>query len=844
MLKALRNNSKIILAVVCVVLMLAWLVVPSIEGLFSARQSRGDDPVKVSWRGGQLTRSQLHQLRIVHDRTVRFIAEVIRETQQRQGTPRAPGYMFVNLQSGQIGISPHTDDGHLVESLILAQRARELGVQVNDETVKNFLTRLGDYTLKEGDLNALVQKALPESQMNITPSMIFEHLKTEILAQQARIMLQAGVESFTPGDITPLGSRPMRLFFRDHGLLPPGEMWEAYERLNRRVKIEAYPLAVQDFVDKVKEEPKQSELEKLFEEGRNRLPNPAFPEPGFRQPHKVAFQYVKAELTPFLEAAKKEITDEQIAKAYEEGKAKGEFKVEPPKPMDPMKPADPADPAKPVDPAKPTDPAKPEERPGEKPAEKPAEPNTPKDEKSTDKPAEKPAEPKNEPKEEDKPAEKKAEPKKNEGSSLPRDIQLVNFQADDKKADDKKKTDNKKNEDKPADPKPAETKPADPKPADPAETKPADTKPAAAKPENTPAEVKFKTLDEVKDEIRTTLARPIASERRQALITEIVAAVNAYSRQYNRWKAYDERDKQLKAEGGPASKAKAPNIEKPAPLDLSRIIGDSGLKVESIPLVDQFEVQEQIDEPQRDGTTKKVPKYDIGVNGFRFFERDSASFAQFAFGERESTYQPETLPFPLEQKQFFGGITTLYIYWRTDEQLSKELDFKAARESVVAAWKKQKALELAKAEAEKLAEQAGKGKDLKSLVAKPEQILTPPSFSWYTVGAAQFARPTLSEVPGVQYAGQDFFRAVFDLEVGQAGVALDQPHSTVYAVKLVSEEGISADDRQRFLEKGTDPEVVDAAWQSQLYLQSELYSELFKEYAVKWAPTKEGEEEE
>jgi hypothetical protein len=163
---------------------------------------------------------------------------------------------------------------------------------------------------------------------------------------------------------------------------------------------------------------------------------------------------------------------------------------------------------------------------------------------------------------------------------------------------------------------------------------------------------------------------------------------------------------------------------------------------------------------------------------------------------------------------------------------------------VIAAWKQQEALKLAQAEAKKIAEQAGKAADLKSLDLKKELIVTPPSFSWYTVGVTQFAGPSLSQVPGIELAGNEFFQSVFDLQVGEAGIALDQPHKTVYAVKVLAEEGISPEDRERFLEKGTDPQLVDAAWQSQLLLQSELYNELFKQYNVTWAPLKEGESDE
>jgi hypothetical protein len=835
MLHYFRQNSKIILAIFGVILILTWLIIPAITDMMQNNGNSQADPLVVSWKGGRLTQSEMRHLRIVHRATLTFLGSVIAETQQRQGIPRAPGYERLDPRRGIVGINPSTSDQALLTTQLLARRARELGVVVTDETVMQFLMKVSDYMLKEPDFANLVAAAVPRAETQVTQGAIFEHLKTELLAQQMQLMAQAGVNSMTPGDFIGAGLDQGR-----HGLLPPGEMWQLYERFNRRVKVEAFPLKVSDFVDKVTSKPTDAELLKLFEEGRMRTPDPEFPESGFRQPHRLAFEYIKVDNAPFLEAAKKEITDEQIAAEYEKGKATGNFKVEE-KPADPATPAEaPADPSKPADPAKPAeakpaDPAKPD---SEKPAaDKPAE-DKPADANPTDKPAEKPA---------DKPADgeqkpaaepAKPEPKPNEGSALPRDVQLVNFQ-DDKAADVKPadaKAETPAAEAKPADAKPAETNPADA----PADTKPADAKPADAKPADAPADAKaadakpgeeakpvqFKPLDEVKDQIRTQLATPIATERRKALIDKVVAAAQEYSRKYTRWRSQVERQKEAEAAKGKKDAAKKPEIVEPAPLDLAPILGEYNLKLEKIPLVDAFGLR----------------NFDIGREAFQF---NMQSFQQMpfyavAFQDNAAFFAPQTMPFSWDNKQFAGLSNVIWVYWRTDEQKAKELDFSEARDQVEAFWKQQEALKLAQAAAENLAEAANKGKELKTVVPDPKAIVEPAPFSWMTAGALgdQFSQtsPTISAVTGVEFAGQDFMRSVFDLPVGQTGVALNQPHSVVWVVRVVSEETNLEQDRARFLEMANSPTMLLSAYREQNQLMQDLYRELIERFDVKWAP--------
>ena len=92
--------------------------------------------------------------------------------------------------------------------------------------------------------------------------------------------------------------------------------------------IEAYPIEVQPFVSEVKGEPTAAEVQKLFDEGKYRDPNPNVDEPGFHKPHKLAFKYLKVSFTPFLDEAKKQITDAQIEEAYKKDISQGLHKVQ------------------------------------------------------------------------------------------------------------------------------------------------------------------------------------------------------------------------------------------------------------------------------------------------------------------------------------------------------------------------------------------------------------------------------------------------------------------------------------------------------------------------------------
>jgi hypothetical protein len=136
-----------------------------------------------------------------------------------------------------------------------------------------------------------------------------------------------------------------------------------------------------------------------------------------------------------------------------------------------------------------------------------------------------------------------------------------------------------------------------------------------------------------------------------------------------------------------------------------------------------------------------------------------------------------------------------YLFWKSDEQQAHVPAFADARADVLYAWRVREARKLMLKRAEALAAQVRtENKSLSQVLAKDGKVkpFDVPAFSWMTVGAAgQFSRnapPKLSEVPGVVDAGPEFMRAVFDLRVGDVGVAVNHPQTIAYVTRITTSE--------------------------------------------------------
>ena len=200
----------------------------------------------------------------------------------------------------------------------------------------------------------------------------------------------------------------------------------------------------------------------------------------------------------------------------------------------------------------------------------------------------------------------------------------------------------------------------------------------------------------------------------------------------------------------------------PPPLDLEKLARQNGLTFDKTKLVAQWQLQ-----------ATEIGTSFVGMRDI--VARYAMTLAKFHAGESRSL-----------QGDY-------YLYWKTEETKDRIPEFtdKGERELVLRTWKTVNGRSLAMKAADALAADARKAnKPLKQVLAdRPDQrVIMPPAFSWMTFGnvplgsAPNAAR--LSSVAGVGMAGDDFMRAVFHLEPGQVGVALNAPQTVAYVIRL------------------------------------------------------------
>lgn len=572
-----------------------------------------------------------------------------------------------------------------------------------------------------------------------------------------------------------LALRLQQMFGISLGGATPAQRWDYYQRLNERARIEVAALPVADFVDQVPD-PDDATLQVFFDQHKKQYFDPASPEPGFHEPQKIALEYFKANVDAVA------VSDAEIEKYYQEHKdtefvqeTLPEVKKEAPTAKEETKEA------------KETSEAKPEAPKAEKPA-------------ATDaKPAEKATEP----------AEKKEEPQtpaKDKTSSMKATspFRLAAYQPEDKKDLQKDgKPEGKQTE---------AAKKDVPKPAAPAEapvtkeTKPDPKAPEAEKkaekePESKPAteQSKYIPLEKVKARIRNTLA--------DGKIRETLNRIQDRMSQYH--------DELTLYEVRSEDTAKKSSLKAPEKPDFAKLAKDNGLGFYTTPLNSPLEVN----------------ALDVGQS----FLGQNTPFLQYAF-ETLPKYRPEV-------SQDVEG--NYFLFWKTDQVAERIPEFKepGVRERVLRAWKMVQARKLAEDRAKQLAEEARKaGKPLKDVFAGQPKITVQESepFSWMTYGAfpAWWAQtpPQISKItaagkkdekPGketeiVDMPGNDFMRQVFGLEKGQVSVALNQPKTVTYVVRIADVtpaiwQAFLAEDFSRYVRVAEqDQRAIAQAWRDGL----------------------------
>lgn len=696
----------------------------------------------------------------------------------------------------------------VVDSMILAHKAEELGIVISDARINQYLRGLTLNKVTSDQIRNLLMR------MDVSQGRIFEGLRTTLLAHEVRLL---SLEPFL-------------------STAPPGLRWDYYRRLNERLSIEAVPVEVSDFVGMV-EEPSQTELQAFFEQYKDREALPSSPEPGFHQPERGKFQYFRADFETFLTQAAAAVTDEEVEAFYNENKQqfpKSELPREPvpdePAPDEPAasdetpmssdeaapesaEPAEPASEEAPSEPAEPADtPAEPDDAAeNETPEETPSSdetPSVPAEEEPADaEPSDEgsPAadsEPADEPNE-DAPADEEPAAGDEESAALRNpaigsyEFALVQDEADapaEPAGPALGAPDEAPQSDEPA----TETPPADDEPA--AEEQPesspaADEAPASAEPETEmPAadeaemaeeteeeldltvpqsideapEPAYEPLANVEDQIRRFLSSQRANELIAEKFVELTQKMNAfYDENYeaiNAWRAAREEEDE-KPPAVPTFDARAAA----APYE--------GISADETALLSAPEMQELTD-LGRSTVAGNTPFVQMAFSGLRLFA-------------------------PKQSQDVSGN---QFLFWKIEEAKEFVPTLDEIRGQVIEAWKMRSARKLAAEKAEELAAEARSAdKPLREVFGGRAgvEVIDTGTFTWMTFGSAgQFSRnqpPRLSAVRGIPEAGHDFMRQVFSLETGQVRLAFNAPETVVYVVRVASMEPSEVVLRETFM---------------------------------------------
>lgn len=740
-----RRNRKAMMVALTVMVMFGFVFIPMMMEAMGNRA--GADPVVVTTaRYGSLTQSQVNRLVQRNARLTAVIRDLGQAVLQAQGRAEEANTLLFHLRTNESDPGPG-----VVRLWALARYAEELGMVVDDRAINDYLSRLTEKRVKPFVIEDVLKR------YGMRESEFFDLLHEALLAKQL-------VESVIPAV----------------GIITPAQQWDFFQRIRRQAKIELTPVPVRNYLGQVAE-PSEAELKAFFEEHRNRPWPPYSPTPGFFQPAKVRVRYITADLESIAE---KSITEAEIMAQYEQDKERYDRQNRPR--IDLGAPGETSQPSGAAAPS--GSPASGDAAPStESPATPSAAPKAQEESKSSSASSTPPSDGSNKASKPDTDEQKEpasgsqpqsdfrrfdgrnpqtfrlasmgddrviaAESRSDEPSAggenmLPNEskpsenapsdsaTQASNAAGDQKGSSQARSQEGKESEVEPASAQSGEQM-TQPSPNNsgtersPVGDSPAEPKPNAPPPASPPTG----PTEEIKRQIRNELAAKKIDE-----------LFNYVSRQLTQ---YRER--------------KITGQEKVEPPDFTTWAQQNRL------------VQTETD---------LLPEWDLRrIELAEAMAESGGSFVESVFGQR--LFIP-TRGFDLRGRQF--------IWWTTEEvkAYAPKWDDRGVRDRVLEGWKLVKAREIARHAAEKLAAEARKaGKPLKEVFAgrADVEVFDPPEFTWMTAGSVapllSVGRLEVSSVAGVEWPGHEFMRTTFDLAPGEVGIAMNQPQTFVYVIRVV-----------------------------------------------------------
>ncbi len=305
---------KVLLVVFGVLIMISFVILDPLVGYLggsradsSGSSGRDANDTAVSWDGGSLTNEELDRL-VMRRQVVNSFIRGIAMTgfQMAMDAGAEPRELEVAPLIGPATREEQVEQS-VVQSMIFAQAARDAGMSVSDDAIGAYLDELGGGRVTRDHMSLMLKQL--GGGGGVPVSYVMDAIREEMLARNY-----------------------LASHFYAFDTATPEQRYEDWLRVNDRVVIEAAPVAAESFLVNVPE-PTPTELAGYFEEHRQREPGPSVlifpgggrmefpsPTPGFRIPRKIDVQFIEANYDEFLAKVEAQVTEEEIAKYYEENK--------------------------------------------------------------------------------------------------------------------------------------------------------------------------------------------------------------------------------------------------------------------------------------------------------------------------------------------------------------------------------------------------------------------------------------------------------------------------------------------------------------------------------------------
>ncbi len=319
-------------------------------------------------------------------------------------------------------------------------------------------------------------------------------------------------------------------------------------------------------------------------------------------------------------------------------------------------------------------------------------------------------------------------------------------------------------------------------------------------------ETQIKPLNEaLSDVIRGRLAAGPAVDEMTVALSEASSEVAEYGVDYEEWS----QSKNLPAEDR--------TIE-PAPIDPKTVANKYHLQYKLQPLSDELDMSNSI-------VGKTIVA--VEINTFYGPQTRDVQIAALLFNKFHElgTWQPEIF------EEYF--VPNQHLVFATEKSTPTVPEFANANADVEKFWKREKALVLAKAAANKVADQLNSSGQLVSVV-DPAGVKNTGGFTWHTQSSLY---PVF---PGNIRPGEEFMETAFALENNKAGVAPDLLRETVYVIQKVHLDSRTNEELQELFfqsmatNKGFGSSIGQLHQQQIRQLSSEFFDQLNEEYQVKW----------